>query len=227
MPRPKLTEEQRRIVEKNLPIAYAYVKRYRHSPWVRAFPTKDDARQSAVIALCEAVQTHKPERGALATVAFLAIHRRLKRESRRQHHIHLPRSVNSPHHIVPITPQRTPNDVKNTVSTTLGYKSHNVRDDYKPLASAIAHEAHTEQTVQNKDHLQLIAQHLDETERAIVIDSIYLHKQDPEIHDILQMPKQRVRHIRRKAIGKLRKALAGAALLTAYQLFSSTKEMFI
>jgi RNA polymerase sigma factor (sigma-70 family) len=78
-----LTAAQQRTVEVNLGLVHAVIRRYRDTPWMQCFPSRQDAIASGVLGLARAVQVHDPARGKLSTLAWWAVLNSLRDEARR------------------------------------------------------------------------------------------------------------------------------------------------
>lgn len=76
-----LTDEQKKLVEDNIPLAYLVVKRIYH-PHIEY----DDAVQLALLGLCQAARIYEPERGKFTTLAYLAAQHTIQREERKYRH---------------------------------------------------------------------------------------------------------------------------------------------
>ena len=73
-----LTDEQKKLVEDNIPFAYLLAKRIYH-PHIEY----DDAVQLALLGFCNAARLYKPEKGKFATLAFLAAKHTIQIEERK------------------------------------------------------------------------------------------------------------------------------------------------
>lgn len=73
-----LTDEQRKLVEDSIPLAYLLAKRIYH-PHIEY----DDAVQLALLGFCKAARLYDPERGKFTTLAFLAAKHTIQMEERK------------------------------------------------------------------------------------------------------------------------------------------------
>ena len=73
-----LTDEQKKLVEDNIPLAYSVAKRVCH-PHIEY----DDAVQLALLGFCNAARLYNPEKGKFATLAFLAAKHTIQIEERK------------------------------------------------------------------------------------------------------------------------------------------------
>ena len=74
-----LTAEQQALAEKNINLAYYFANKYwaAYRAGFEAYKISyDDVRGEAMVALCEAVTTYTPDRGALVTVVGVAVKHR-------------------------------------------------------------------------------------------------------------------------------------------------------
>ena len=73
-----LTDEQKKLVEDSIPLAYLLAKRIYH-PHIEY----DDAVQLALLGFCKAASLYKPEKGKFTTIAFLAAKHTIQIEERK------------------------------------------------------------------------------------------------------------------------------------------------
>ena len=73
-----LTDEQKKLVEDNIPLAYSVAKRVCH-PHIEY----DDAVQLALLGFCKAAHLYKPEKGKFTAIACLAAKHTIQIEERK------------------------------------------------------------------------------------------------------------------------------------------------
>lgn len=73
-----LTDEQKKLVEDSIPLAYLLAKRIYH-PHIEY----DDAVQLALLGFCKAACLYEPERGKFTTLAYLVAQHIIQREERK------------------------------------------------------------------------------------------------------------------------------------------------
>ena len=90
-----LTDEQRKLVEDSIPLAYFLAKKINH-PHIEY----DDAVQLALLGFCKAARLYNPEKAKFTTLASLAAQHTIQMEERKYRHevakqIYLGRSLDS------------------------------------------------------------------------------------------------------------------------------------
>ena len=90
-----LTDEQRKLVEDSIPLAYFLAKKLNH-PHIEY----DDAVQLALLGFCKAARLYNPEKAKFTTLASLAAQHTIQMEERKYRHevakqIYLGRSLDS------------------------------------------------------------------------------------------------------------------------------------
>lgn len=197
---PRLTDEQREMVEKNLPfVTYVAKKYFSKTDYIK----NQDILQEGVEAMIKAVPKYDPTKGKITTYLFPTIDGHLKRFSRYQDRI-----IPIPHqkHLKPETMAKAEN-AKNLLSLDYEYSSPNEESDYT-LKSIIPDENTPDaDNIINDISIRKAIESLEWREKIVIIYRFLLDLNQTHIGKLMGLSQVHVHRIEKKGLANMKKSM--------------------
>lgn len=189
-PLPRLTDEQRQLVEDNHRLAWWFVKLPIVSAYVRLFASEEDAAQAAYLGMCIAASRFDPAKGKFTTYAYQWMRSAVQHQAYEQ-----PGIPNSKHRFAEIG-----------VMTLTNQFPELVHEEYEEVMIACHRTPEVEQEVaanEKRERIEAVMQKLPARHREVIRQRLMWGKTLSQVAESMGVTPERVRQMEADAKVKI------------------------